>query len=409
MAIKKSFNRANRPSMNILVLAGFAVAVTLYAQENEPPRSRGQDRVTVATETRPANGQSDVLPPEDRQRVEEAVQRAIRWLAAQQEQDGSFPTIDMGEPGVTSICLLAFMAHGHNPSEGQYGERLERAIDFVLTCQKENGLIAVRAPEGPQITRRVQHEVGQTTVYNHAIAALALAEVYGMGQSKRAEQIEKVINKALAATLEMQRWPKQRGAIDEGGWRYVDRFTLDDSDLSITSWQLMFLRSARNAGFNVPEKSISDAVAYVQRCFSEEYGAHGYVTGPGDHRSRAMGGAGILALAHAGYHNSSEAKRTGEWLLQFTFEEYNSDDGLARDRYHYSLFNCCQGMYQLGSPYYEQFFPTAVRNVLKHQRPEGSWDLENFDLDKPFGNSYTTALVLLALAAPNEILPIFQR
>jgi hypothetical protein len=35
--------------------------------------------------------------------------------------------------------------------------------------------------------------------------------------------------------------------------------------------------------------------------------------------------------------------------------------------------------------------------------------MEAYDLDKPFGNSYTTALVLLALAAPNEMLPIFQR
>jgi hypothetical protein len=409
MAINKRCHGDLRLDLTAFVFLGLTVTVMAYAQENDPSRTRGQANDNSARVTNAGGAPADVLTPDDRQRVEAAVERAIPWLASQQEADGSFPTIDMGEPGVTSICLLAFMAHGHNPSEGVYGERLEKAIDFILSCQKENGLIAVRAPDGPQIVRRVQHEIGQTTVYNHAIAALALSEVYGMGQLKRAEQIEKVINKALAATFEMQRWPKQRGAIDEGGWRYLDRFTLDDSDLSITGWQLMFLRSARNAGFDVPEKAINDAVGYVQRCFSEEYGAHGYVTGPGDHRSRAMGRAGILALAHAGYHNSSEAKRTGEWLLQFTFEDYNSDDGLARDRYHYSLFNCCQGMYQLGSPYYEQFFPTAVRNVLKHQRPGGFWDLENFDLDKPFGNSYTTALVLLALATPNEILPIFQR
>jgi hypothetical protein len=409
MATNKNCSGTNRISMELLLFAACAISVTLYAQDRQQTRTGDQVGNSAAPASRGTESHSDVLPAADRQRVEEAVERAITWLATQQEQDGSFPTIDMGEPGVTSICLLAYMANGHNPSEGQYGERLDRAVDFILSCQKESGLIAVRGPAGPRLARNVQHEIGQTAVYNHAIASLALSEVYGTGHSRRAEQIEKVINKALAATLEMQRWPKQRGAIDEGGWRYLDRFTLDDSDLSITGWQLMFLRSARNAGFDVPKKSIDDAVGYVQRCFSEEYGAHGYVAGPGDHRSRAMGGAGVLALAHAGFHNSPQAKRTGEWLLQFTFEDYNSDDGFPRDRYHYALFNCCQGMYQLGSPYWEQFFPTAVRNVLKHQRPDGSWDMEAFDLDKPFGNSYTTALVLLALAAPNEILPIFQR
>ena len=31
--------------------------------------------------------------------------------------------------------------------------------------------------------------------------------------------------------IEMQRWPKER-AIDRGGWRYVDDFNEQDSDLS---------------------------------------------------------------------------------------------------------------------------------------------------------------------------------
>jgi hypothetical protein len=384
------------------ICAILCTAEQLSGQENA-------DRRSTARENPAAEAVSDVLPPEEWKRVDAAVTRAVQWLATQQEADGSFPTMEMGEPGVTSLCVLAFMAHGQRPGEGEHGQRLERAIEFILSCQKENGLICVFGPEGPTIRRNVQHEIGQTAAYNHAIASLTLAEIYGMGHSRQAEQIQKVIDKSLAATLAMQRWPKDRGAIDEGGWRYINPFDADDSDLSITGWSLMFLRSARNAGFDVPDKSIDDAVEYVQHCFSEEYGAHGYVAGPGDHRSRGMAGAGILALAHAGYHDSEQAKRTGKWLLDYTFEVYNSDDGLPRDRYHYSLFNCCQGMYQLGSPYWEQFFPRVVGSILKHQEADGSWEPESYHLDRPFGDSYTTALVLLALSPPNEILPIFQR
>ena len=122
-----------------------------------------------------------------------------------------------------------------------------------------------------------------------------------------------------------------------------------------------------------------------------------------------MAGAGILALGHAGFHNSFEAQRSGRWLLGYSFDTYNGDGGLPRDRYHYSLFNCCQGMYQLGSPYWEQFFPRVVATLLLHQQGDGSWDAESFHRDRQFGNSYSTSLVLLSLGAPNQLLPVFQR
>jgi len=70
-----------------------------------------------------------------------------------------------------------------------------------------------------------------------------------------------------------------------------------------------------------------------------------------------MTGAGILALAHAGFHNSAEAQSAGQWMLEHSFDQYNGNDNSPVDRYHYSLFNACQGMYQLGSPYWEKFFP----------------------------------------------------
>jgi hypothetical protein len=95
--------------------------------------------------------------------------------------------------------------------------------------------------------------------------------------------------------------------------------------------------------------------------------------------------------------------------MQYRFDVYNDTLGMDRERYHYSLFNCCQGMYQLGSPYWEQFFPPTVRVVLDHQQPDGSWEPESYHRDGAYGNSYTTALVLLSIAAPNQLLPVFQR
>lgn len=380
---------------------------TCAAGQNPRPAAKPQAAAAAADDA-PAN----VLTPAEWERVDSAVERALRWLAAQQQDDGSFPTIPSGQPGVTSLCMMAFVAHGHVPGDGMYGRRMEQATDFVLSCQKENGLVTLLGPDGPRITFSPDHEIGTCAAYNHAISSLLLSEVYGMSQKERARRIQGAINKSLAASLEMQRWPKDLPE-DYGGWRYVDDDSVRDSDLSVTGWQLMFLRSARNAGFEVKKERIDDAVAYVRRCFAQEYGAFEYATSGGDDRSRGMAGAGILALGHAGFHNSAEARLTGEWVLRHGFDDYNVlipfNQSQPHDRYHYALFTCCQGMYQLGGKYWEQFFPRAVRTVLANQQPDGSWPADSHWHDSQFGNAYTTALVVVTLGAPNQLLPIFQR
>lgn len=358
---------------------------------------------------------ANVLSTSEWQRVDAAVERSLAWLASQQQNDGSFPSIELGQPGVTSLCVMAFMAHGHLPGDGPYGRHLENAVDYVLDSQRANGLVARVGPDGPRISRNLPHEVGGACAYNHAISSLMLAELAGMGQSKNVERIERVVTKSIAVSLEMQRWPKTP-AEDSGGWRYVSTPVYGtDSDLSITGWQLMFLRSARNAGFVVPKDSIDAAVKYIRRCFHRDYATFVYMQGKGaqDLRSRAMAGAGILALAHAGEHNAEEAKRAAEWLLKYDFDKYNQIETFTQrwpiDRYHYSLFNACQAMYQLGGRPWERFYPRTVRTLLASQERNGSWPAESHFNDAKFGNAYTTSLVLLSLGAPNQLLPIFQR
>jgi hypothetical protein len=387
-------------------------AVSVRAQQTDLGTAVDEKSLDSSGIRRSDDRSGDVLTRDEWRRVDAAVDRALAWLAAQQDPDGSFPTLPSGQPGVTSLCMITFAAHGHVPGEGTYGNQLEPATQFVLSCQKANGLVTLVGPKGPRITRLTNYEIGTTAAYNHAISSLLLSEIYGMSGADRGSKLQSAIDKALAATLEMQSWPKDRQA-DRGGWRYIDDKDARDSDLSITGWQLMFLRSARNAGFDVPNQPIDEAVAYVRRCFSEQYGAFVYVTGDGDHRSRAMAGAGILALAHAGHHNAAEARRSGDWILQHEFDRYNVlmpfNQSLPHDRYHYAVFNCCQGMYQLGGVFWETFFPPVVRTLLANQQPDGSWPADSHLSDGKFGKAYTTALAVMTLGAPNQMLPIFQR
>jgi len=399
----------------IVVFFSIAAAVNYSIGEEPKNDSAKKESGTAAAKQKDKSARSDtptnVLPAEDWKKVDAAVERALNWLAAEQQVDGSFPSLQKGQPGVTSLCVMAFTAHGHVPGKGEYGERLDNAVEFILNCQKENGLISLPGDDTPQV-EQVPMGAGTQVAYNHAISSMLLSELYGMGDSRHADRMEKVIKKALAASLTMQRWPKEK-EVDKGGWRYLDKHDESDSDLSVTGWELMFLRSARNAGFEVPDQPIADAVAYIRRCYDEKYGAFVYSAGSEDSRSRGTAGAGILALAHAGLHNSPEALHTGDWILAQGFKEYNVhanfNKRFVHDRYHYGLFMCCQGMYQLGGKYWEAFFPPAVETLLAHQQPNGSWPAENHHYDARFGNCYTTALVLMTLGAPNQLLPIYQR
>lgn len=171
----------------------------------------------------------------------------------------------------------------------------------------------------------------------------------------------------------------------------------------------MFYRSAKNAGFDVPAEHVDEAVAYVKRCFEQSNSRFIYGLYNEDRNvSRAMTGAGILSLALAGKHESVMAKQAGGWVLDQSFEEYNGGAGAKLDRYHYSAYYCSQAMFQLGDEYWDPFYPPLARTLLANQRPEKSWDPES-NRDGQFGNAYTTALVVLALTPPYQLLPIYQR
>ena len=356
---------------------------------------------------------AEVLTEQEWESVDTSVAKGLEWLADQQHKNGSFPTVPQGQPGVTSLGVLAFLSHGHLPGEGPYGQVLEDAIDYIQSCQKTSGLLSLVAPRNTELTRNVSVHIGGPISYNHAISSLALSEVYSLQGTQQAKEIQAIVERSVEVSLVMQKWDKPRRE-DIGGWRYIHPFPRRiDSDLSVTGWYLMSLRSAKNAGFDVPQQPIDDAVEYVRRCYRKDYGVFNYSATREDRRSRAMGGAGVLALAHAGFHNSEEAQAAGDWVLEHNFDRYNQIERFNqrspyKDRYHYSVFNCSQAMYQLGGRHWQEFYPRTVQTLVENQRSNGSWAPEG-NRDGVFGSAYTTSLVLLAMAAPNQLLPIFQR
>jgi hypothetical protein len=271
----------------------------------------------------------EALTPLQQRQSEQAVDRAIRWLASQQRADGAFAAPDYAQPGITGLGVLAMLSRGHLPGQGEYGENIERGIRFILSCSREDGMLSFGAPE----PIRVVPGYGRNGMYNHPIAALALSEAYGMAGHDLSGKIRPVVEKARNFTIARQRLPKPLRR-DLGGWRYMINDNNDHSDLSVTSWQLLFLRSAKNAGFAVPPDVIEQAMAYVERCFSPQFGTFVYIA-QGTKVTRAMAGAGILSMSLGGKHETPAARAAGNWLLTQPFDRYRRTAG-GRERWFYT-------------------------------------------------------------------------
>jgi hypothetical protein len=338
-----------------------------------------------------------LLSPEEWKRLDRAVDRGLGYISKGQQSNGSFLTTIEGQPGVTSLCVMALLARGHQPKKGPYGPQIDRAIDYVVDMQDPT--------TGALMADRADEIAGN---YNHAIAGLMLAEVYGMTDAKRHDRIRIAVMKALDYSRKQQLRPKSPA--DRGGWRYLHRSPSgNDSDLSVTAWQLMFLRSARNAEFNVPEAWVKEAMGYVHRTFdANERGFVYALAGFRHYCTRGMVGAGVVCLALGGEHQSETAKIAGDWILHSSFAAYNRG-GRDEDRYHFGAFYCSQAMFQLGGDYWHRFFPPLLTTLAEAQHADGSWDPEWADDDSKFGSLLSTSFAVLALSPPYQMLPVYQR
>jgi hypothetical protein len=247
-----------------------------------------------------------------------------------------------------------------------------------------------------------------TAMYNHAITGIMLCEVYGMTDAAREETIQTAIEKALDFLRNMQRRTNNH-SLDNYGWRYYKRLNTPnkgEADLSVTGWCVMFFRSARNAEFEVPASYISEALAFVRNCYDEKSGGFVYAPYPDDYVvGRGMTGAGLLCLTLAGQRDDKIAKTAGKWILEHPFSQFNQDTS-RKDRFIYGAYYCSQAMFVLGGEYWRQFYPPLATTLIGSQLPAGNWPEGR---DAAVGACYHTALSVLSLTPPYQLLPIYQR
>lgn len=350
---------------------------------------------------------SAALPASEWSRVESSVDRGLKWLASQQEEDGRFPSDDVGQPAVTSLAIMAFLSRGHLPDQGPYGANISRAIDFVLSTQRRRGYFSLLPVVPP-----AQHLTpSQTVTYNHAIAGFMLGEVYGMSSGQRSQQIEEALHRALVYHREVQSRKKQAES-DFGGWRYGYPDSPNAaSDMSVTGWGLMFLRSARNAEFDIPKLYFDEGLNFVERCYEpnppdDDKGVFRYRPRESQDNPQitlANTASATLTLILGGRHNHPGVRASVNW---FRAREYPKP---WKNNYFYlATYYSSQAMAQVGGETWQQIFPQIAANLLAEQTDTGAWP-PGTATEKPFGSAYSTSLAVLALTPAYGLLPIYQR
>ncbi len=334
-----------------------------------------------------------------------AVEMGLEWLAQRQNGDGSW-TAKVGyklnndyeytkissHVGVTSLACMAFLAGGYLPGRGTFGQAVERGLDFVLSCAKEDGYITMSG----------------TRMYSHAFATLFLAEIYGMTHR---EDVRHKLQKAVDIIVNCQN--------TQGGWRY-EPFA-PESDMSIVVCQVLALRAARNIGIRVPKSTVDRAAQYVvdsaitreevssrfrRHMFQDEVGAFHYQKGSSSRSSFPLTAAGVTALHGVGIY-SDEAIQDGLSYLMRNLDPFNEHYGL-RERGHYFFwyghYYGVQAMYTAGDSQWEAYFEKVRDTLLEMQESSGAFPNRTGP-----GETFGTAMAVLILEIPYRFLPIFQR
>ncbi len=386
------------------LLSAGALAVCAVAQDGGgPEQDGGGERGPVEVgkpaggEVGPAGGEAEtlesdgasersaqniVLADEITPELDGAVSAGLARLVEMQNADGSFGSSGTRygrNVAVASLACLAFMADGNLPGRGQYAEVVEKGVEFILNNTADTGLIAADTSHGP--------------MYGHGFATLFLGEVYGMtgggADTAQAERLHDALVRATRLIVQSQN--------DEGGWRYNP--VPADADVSVTICQVMALRSARNAGIEVPKETIDRAVEYVKVCQNND-GGFRYQTRAGS-SAWPRSAAGVSSLYYSGVYEDEAIDDGLDYLSNTAFP--GTQGARRTSHFFYGHYYAVQAMYLAGGEYWKTWWPAIREDLVATQEEDGSWD------DRHVGEAYGTAMALIILQMPKRYLPIFQR
>jgi hypothetical protein len=342
---------------------------------------------------------------------EAAVRLGLDWLARHQADDGHWgpDCLHLAPAGCcrgpepcpgggsehriaqTGLAILAFQAAGHYDFNGnEYSARVRRGLDWLLVNQRADGRLV-----DPQQGER------SCTLYEHGIAAFALADACEMANSSGEEPADRYRQAAQRAVQFIE-----YAQHNDGGWRYTDERELA-SDTSVSGWQVLAMKAAKRAGIvEVGQPCVAAVEAFFKRCEIGASGRTGYM--PGQVLSDATTGVGMLVHEFILEQPDSPLVRSGAKYLADVAEHSWKGQVLHQRRFaahsgdFYTWYNCTLAMFQAGGEPWKRWNDVLRDHLvaLQYREPEscanGSWDPDG-RWSPQGGRVYSTALAVLTL------------
>lgn len=328
-----------------------------------------------------------------------ALERGLKWLASHQGKQGSWGSENLG---LVAMGALAFMADGHAPGRGQYGNVVERALDHILKNAKPSGLLNIAGP--------------QRDMYNHGLSCFVLGQAHGMMNDPR---ISPALDRALKLIANTQ--------CDDGGWEYQAQRRPHGHDLSLAVMQAKALRSAVDSGLEVPPEVIESAIKSVRRHYRPSIDGDrskldeqamqkfpGQFTYTGNDRGTlAMAACGVVCMQEFGQYDDWRIGKNMEVISKAINEIKPAKPNGEGPFDSYTTYYVGQAIYQVGGTTWSTLYPPLRDAIVKSQRLssdsniDGSWS-DNRRVGGEEGKLYATAVSCFILAIPNRYLPILQ-
>ncbi len=332
-----------------------------------------------------------------------AVDAALVWLKNHQAADGSWDSDGFQarckngacegvgqsthDAGATGLALLCYLGANFTPDvQSPFRLTVVNGLKYLKSIQDADGCFGQR--------------VGQHFLYDHACAALAMAEAYGM---TKMEALHASAQNGVNFTLRAQN--------PYAAWRYAYPPN-GDNDTSVTGWMVMVLKSAKMSGLTVDEAAMQSALNWVTEMTDVATGRTGYTDAGGlpsrpteqmerfpAERSESMTAVGVLTRIFAGQANTEPMIEKGANLMAAKLPRWEPGSG---DIDFYYWYYGTLAMFQVGGARWERWNDAMKSAILGHQHVDksaceyGSWDpLDPWS--SAGGRVYSTALNCLSM------------
>jgi hypothetical protein len=310
---------------------------------------------------------------------EAAIARGLKWLASQQQEDGSWKfqpkqSAVQHDAAATALGVLPFLGAGVKPpanNDRKFSGNVERALDYLIKQQTKDG------------------DWGGFS-YTWALATLAMAEAYGLsGDEKYGKSAQRGVEFIV----------KAQGS--DGAWGYSPG--VERGDTSNTGWQIQALYSAKKAGLKVPDVVLAKAEKYLTGVMSADGGGYAY-TSRGT-PTPAMTASGLFSRALIGGDDVKKALDAGIPTVK-----KDRPDGSNFYRAYYAT----QMMHHRGGDDWKTDWHPKVREILlglqvgTQGETRGSWEPDKGPMGTGAGRLGCTSLALLMLEVDYKYLNVMK-